>query len=58
MQNIWKHREVSNSKILTWINNFTSQSIGVQLAKYDTTKEVRDLFKCFYNQSNILNSTN
>ncbi|CAI8611809.1 unnamed protein product [Vicia faba] len=31
--------DVSNSKILTWINNSVSQSIGVQLSKYDTAKE-------------------
>lgn len=34
---IW---DISNSKILTWINNFISRSIGVQLAKYNTAKEV------------------
>lgn len=32
--------DISNSKILTWINNFISRSIGVQLAKYNTSKEV------------------
>ena len=32
--------DVSNSKVLIWINNFVSQSIDVQLAKYDIAKEV------------------
>jgi hypothetical protein len=27
-----------NSKIITWINNSVSQSIGMQLAKFDTAK--------------------
>ena len=30
--------DVSDFKILTWINNFVSQSISVQLAKFDTAK--------------------
>lgn len=42
--------DVGNSKILTWINNYVSQSIGVQLAKYDTSKEVCDHFKRLYAQ--------
>jgi len=45
--------DVSNSKILTWINNSISQSIGMQLAKYDTAKEVWDHLKRLYNQSNF-----
>jgi hypothetical protein len=34
--------EANNAKIITWINNFVKQSIGMQLAKYETTKEVWD----------------
>ncbi|GJY33914.1 hypothetical protein Tco_0418383 [Tanacetum coccineum] len=30
--------EVDNSKIITWINNSVTPSIGLQLAKYETTK--------------------
>lgn len=44
---------VSNSNILTWINNYGSQSIGVHLAKYDTAKEVWDYLKRLYTQSNF-----
>lgn len=32
---IW---EVNNSKIITWINNYVDNSIGMQLSKYDTAK--------------------
>lgn len=45
--------DLSNSKILIWINNFVSQSTGMQLAKYDTAKEVWDHLKCLYAQSNF-----
>lgn len=45
--------DVSNSKILTWINNSISQSIGVQLAKYDIAKEFWDHLKRVYVQSNF-----
>jgi hypothetical protein len=34
---IW---EANNAKIITWINNSVEHSIGTQLAKYETTKEV------------------
>ena len=44
---------VSNSKIITWINNFVELSIGVQLAKYDTAKEIWDHLKRLYVQSNF-----
>ena len=30
----------SNSKIITWINNSVSQSISMQLAKFDIAQEV------------------
>ncbi|XP_023761615.1 uncharacterized protein LOC111910054 [Lactuca sativa] len=33
--------ETDNSKVITWINNSITQSIGMQLAKYDTAKEDR-----------------
>jgi hypothetical protein len=32
--------EANNAKIITWINNSVEHSIGTQLAKYDTAKEV------------------
>ncbi|KAK2387439.1 hypothetical protein QL285_061222 [Trifolium repens] len=47
---IW---DVSNSKILTWINNSVSQSIGMQLAKFDTALEVWNHLKRLYAQSNF-----
>jgi len=36
---IW---EANNVKIITWINNSVEHSIGTQLAKYETGKEVWD----------------
>ncbi|XP_024973950.1 uncharacterized protein LOC112512302 [Cynara cardunculus var. scolymus] len=47
---IW---ETYNSKIITWINNSITQSIGTQLAKYDTAKEVWDHLDKLYTQSNF-----
>ena len=32
--------DVNNTKIITWINNSVEHSIGTQLAKYETAKEV------------------
>jgi hypothetical protein len=32
--------EANNANIITWINNYVEHSIGMQLAKYETTKEV------------------
>jgi hypothetical protein len=32
--------EANNAKIITWIKNSVEYSIGTQLAKYETTKEV------------------
>jgi hypothetical protein len=32
--------EANNAKIITWIKNSVDHSIGTQLAKYETTKEV------------------
>jgi len=34
--------EANNAKFITWINNFVEHSIGMQLSKYETTKEVWD----------------
>ncbi|XP_019455139.1 PREDICTED: uncharacterized protein LOC109356269 [Lupinus angustifolius] len=45
--------EVNNSKIITWINNSVSQSIGVQLAKYDSASQVWEHLKRLYVQSNF-----
>ncbi|KAJ9545334.1 LOW QUALITY PROTEIN: hypothetical protein OSB04_025041 [Centaurea solstitialis] len=43
--------ETDNSKVITWINNSVVQSIGTQLAKYDTAKE--DHLERLYTQSNF-----
>jgi hypothetical protein len=32
--------EANNANIITWVNNSVEHSIGTQLAKYETTKEV------------------
>lgn len=40
-------------KILTWINNLLSLSIGIQLTKYDTAKDVWDHLKCLHTTSNF-----
>ncbi|XP_075475089.1 uncharacterized protein LOC142505850 [Primulina tabacum] len=45
--------EADNSKIITWINNSVTHSIGVQLAKYETAKEVWDHLARLYTQSNF-----
>lgn len=45
--------ETDNSKIITWINNSVTQSIGTQLAKYDTAKEVWEHLERLYTQSNF-----
>jgi hypothetical protein len=34
--------EANNVKIITWINNFVEHFIGMQLAEYETTKELWD----------------
>ena len=34
--------EANNAKIISWINNYVKHSIGIQLAKFETTKEVCD----------------
>ena len=45
--------ETDNSKIITWINNSVIQSIGTQLAKYDTAKDVWDHLDMLYTQSHF-----
>eukprot|EP00257_Ricinus_communis_P024689 XP_025012103.1 uncharacterized protein LOC112533881 [Ricinus communis] len=45
--------EVDNSKIITWINNSVKHSIGTQLAKYETAKEVWDHLARLYTRSNF-----
>ncbi|KAI3822076.1 hypothetical protein L1987_09657 [Smallanthus sonchifolius] len=40
--------ETDNSKVITWINNSVSQSIGIQLAKYDTAKQNEMSIQDFY----------
>lgn len=47
---IW---DVNNLKILTQINNLVSLSIGIQLTKYDTVKDVWDHLKCWHATSNF-----
>ncbi|KAK0583513.1 hypothetical protein LWI29_037703 [Acer saccharum] len=43
--------EAKNSKIITWVNNSIEHSIGIQLAKYETAKEVWDHLARLYTQS-------
>ena len=45
--------ETDNSKVITWINNFVTQSIGMQVAKYDTTNEVWNHLERLYTRSNF-----
>lgn len=45
--------EANNSKILTWINNSVEHSIGIQLAKYETSQQVWDHLARLYTQSNF-----
>ncbi|XP_073137476.1 uncharacterized protein [Henckelia pumila] len=45
--------EADNAKIMTWINNFVTHSIGAHLAKYETDKEVWDHLEKLYTQSNF-----
>ncbi|XP_019425863.1 PREDICTED: uncharacterized protein LOC109334254 [Lupinus angustifolius] len=45
--------EVNNSKIITWINNSVSQSIGFQIAKYDSASQVWEHLQRLYVQSNF-----
>ncbi|XP_020271847.1 uncharacterized protein LOC109847014 [Asparagus officinalis] len=45
--------DTCNSRIITWINNSVENRIGVQLAKYDTAKEVWDYLAKLYVRSNF-----
>ncbi|XP_062080957.1 uncharacterized protein LOC133785757 [Humulus lupulus] len=45
--------DANNSKIITWINNSVQQSMGIQLAKYETAKEVWEHLERLYTQSNF-----
>jgi hypothetical protein len=45
--------EANNTNIITWINNSIKHSIGMQLAKYETTKEVWDHQQKLFTQSNF-----
>ncbi|KAJ6993058.1 hypothetical protein NC653_016247 [Populus alba x Populus x berolinensis] len=45
--------EANNAKIITWINNSVEHSIGTQLAKYETAKEVWDHLQRLFTQSNF-----
>ena len=45
--------EANNAKINTRINNSVEHSIGTQLAKYKTTKEVWDHLQRLFTQSNF-----
>ncbi|GJX87952.1 hypothetical protein Tco_0339966 [Tanacetum coccineum] len=45
--------EVDNSKIIIWITNSVTPSIGLQLANYKTTKVVWDHLAKLYTQSNF-----
>ena len=47
---IW---EANNVKIITWINNYVEHSIGTQLTKYETVKEVWDNLQMLFTQSNF-----
>lgn len=46
--------EISNSKIITWINSFVVQYIDTRLTKYNTTWKVWEHFKRRYTQSNFV----
>ena len=45
--------DANNAKIITWINNSVEHSIGTQLAKYETAKEVWDHLQRLFTQSNF-----
>jgi hypothetical protein len=45
--------EANNAKIITWINNSVEHSIGTQLAKYETAKEVWDHLQRLFMKSNF-----
>jgi hypothetical protein len=45
--------EANNTNIITWINNSIENSIGTQLAKYETVKEVWNHLQRLFTQSNF-----
>ncbi|KAM1261911.1 hypothetical protein ACFX2G_027718 [Malus domestica] len=45
--------EMNNSKIITWINNSVDLAIGMQLAKFSTSKEVWDHLAKLYTKANF-----
>ena len=45
--------EANNANIITWINNSVENSMGTQLAKYETVKEVWDHLQRLFPQSNF-----
>lgn len=45
--------EANNAKIITWIHNSVTEDIGIQLAKYETAKEVWNHLKKLYEQSDF-----
>lgn len=52
-QNLLDIWEANNAKIITWVNNSVEHSIGTQLAKYETAKEVWDHLQRLFTQSNF-----
>jgi len=46
--------EANNAKIIIWINNFVEHFISIQLAKYETIKEVWDHMQKDYSLNQIL----
>uniref|UniRef100_A0A5B7BTX9 Retrotransposon Copia-like N-terminal domain-containing protein n=1 Tax=Davidia involucrata TaxID=16924 RepID=A0A5B7BTX9_DAVIN len=50
LQKTWN---VNNAKIITWINNSVDQTIGVQLAKFNTAKQIWEYLSKLYVQSNF-----
>ncbi|CAB4279072.1 unnamed protein product [Prunus armeniaca] len=45
--------QMQNSKIITWINNSVDISIGMQLAKFGTSKEIWEHLERLYKRSNF-----
>ncbi|XP_070682349.1 uncharacterized protein [Malus domestica] len=44
---------MNNSKIITWINNYVDLTIGMQLAKFSTSKDVWDHLAKLYTKANF-----
>jgi len=45
--------EANNAKSITWINNSVEHFICMQLAKYETAKEVWDHLQSLFTQTNF-----